>query len=149
MSRRWYVVGLLGLAAPAVAYIAGIVGPENRPSGDPGFLSPDAELELLVDGEDLTEGVRRDLRSTRPVQRDAQAQAKRRVPDGRILEYHPDTRAVSVFRSPSNGANGNRMDLACRLLTAERYRPVRTDPAHGRGRGGRRLRRGRLVRRAQ
>jgi gluconolactonase len=53
-------------------------------------------------------------------------------PDGRVLEYRPDTRTVSVFRSPSNGANGNRMDLACRLLTAERHRLVRTDLATGR-----------------
>ena len=134
MSRRWYVVGLLGLAA--LAYIAGVVGPEKRPSGDPGFLSPDAELELLVDGEDedlvLTEGVvvtcdRRVLFSEIPRRRPSGER-----PDGRILEYHPDTRAVSVFRSPSNGANGNRMDLACRLLTAERHRLVRTDLATGR-----------------
>jgi gluconolactonase len=132
MSRRWYVVGLLGLAA--LAYIASVVGPEKRPSGDPGFLSPDAELELLVDGddEDLTEGVvvtcdRRVLFSEMPKRRPSGGR-----PDGRILEYNPDTQAISVFRSPSNGANGNRMDLACRLLTAERHRLVRTDMATGR-----------------
>jgi gluconolactonase len=136
MSRRWYGVGVLGLAAIVIAYIAGVMGPEQRPSGDPGFLSPDAELELLVDGGDkdliLTEGVvvtcdRRVLFSEMPKRRPSGGR-----PGGRILEYHPDTRAVSVLRAPSNGANGNRMDLACRLLTAERHRLVRTDLASGR-----------------
>ena len=60
-SGRWYVLGLLGLAAIALAYVAGVAGPEERPSGNADFLPPDARLELLVDGtkEDLifTEGV--------------------------------------------------------------------------------------------
>ncbi|MGH6899162.1 MAG: SMP-30/gluconolactonase/LRE family protein [Geminicoccaceae bacterium] len=136
MSGRWYVVGLLGLAALVLAYIAGVAGPEKRPSGDPGFLSSDAELELLVDGAEqdqiLTEGVvvtcdRRVLFSEMPLGRPGGGR-----PDGRILEYHPDAQAISVFRAPSNDANGNRMDLACRLLTAERHRLVRTDMATGR-----------------
>ncbi|MGH6904248.1 MAG: SMP-30/gluconolactonase/LRE family protein, partial [Geminicoccaceae bacterium] len=136
MSGRWYGVGLLGLAATVIAYVAGVVGPEKRPSGDPGFLSPDAELELLIDGDDeeliLTEGVvvtcdRRVLFSDMPLGRPGGRRGA-----GRILEYHPDAKAISVLRSPSNGANGNRMDLACRLLTAERHRLVRTDLATGR-----------------
>jgi gluconolactonase len=135
MSGRWWV-GLLGSAAIVIAYIAGVVGPEKRPSGDPGFLSQDAELELLVDGDDedliFTEGVvvtcdRRVLFSDMPT---AGSSGGRRA--GRILEYHPAAQAISVFRSPSNGANGNRMDLACRLLTAEGHRLVRTDLATGR-----------------
>ena len=60
-SGRWYALGLLGLAAIALAYVAGVAWPEERPSGDADFLAPDARLELLVDGtkEDLifTEGV--------------------------------------------------------------------------------------------
>ena len=136
MSRRWYAVGLLGSATIAVAYIAGVVGPVHRPSGDPDFLPRDTELELLVDGanEDLnfTEGVvvtcdRRVLFSDIPT-----AGANGEGGAGRILEYHPDSKAISVFRSPSNGANGNRMDLACSLLTAERHRLVRTDLVTGR-----------------
>jgi gluconolactonase len=49
-----------------------------------------------------------------------------------ILEYHPATRSISVVRSPSNGANGNRIDPDCNLLTAEHHRLVRTDLATGR-----------------
>jgi gluconolactonase len=126
---RWYILGLLSLAAIALAYFAGVAGSKQRPSGDPDFVSWDAELELLVDGtkESLvfTEGVvvtcdRRVLFSDMAAE------------DSRIVEYHPDNRAVSVFRSPSGGSNGNRMDLACHLLTAERHRLVRTDLATGR-----------------
>ena len=136
MSGGWYVGGLLGVVALALAYVAGVAGPEEGPSGEPGFIPPDAELELLVDGDDedliFTEGVvatcdGRVLFSDMPT---AGASGGRRA--GRILEYHPDVRAVSVFRSPSNGANGNRMDLECRLLTAERHRLVRTDLVTGR-----------------
>jgi hypothetical protein len=61
VPRRWYIVGLLGLAAIALAHVAGIAGPQQRLRGDPDFISPDAALDLLVDGakEDLTfsEGV--------------------------------------------------------------------------------------------
>ena len=135
---RWYTLGPLGLAAIALAYIAGFAGPEERPSGDPGFLAPDAELELLVDGakEDLffTEGVvvtcdRRILFSDMLVGEPGKLDGRRA---DKIVEYHPDTRTISVFRSPSGGSNGNRMDLACHLLTAERHRLVRTDMAMGR-----------------
>jgi gluconolactonase len=124
--ERWYIVGPLGLAAVALAYIAGGAGSKQRPSGDPDFITRDGELELLVDGskEDLvfSEGVvvtcdRRVLFSDMAAE------------DSRIVEYHPDNRAVSVFRSPSGGSNGNRMDAACHLLTAERHRLVRTDMA--------------------
>ena len=134
VSGRWSTVGLLGLAAILLAYLVAVAGPE-KPRGDPGFLAPDAELKLLVDGgkEDLifTEGVvvtcdRRILFSDMSPGNPGARRA------GRIIEYHPDARAISVFRSPSGGSNGNRMDPACRLLTAERHRLVRTDMATGR-----------------
>ena len=138
MSGRWYVTGVFGLAAVALAYVVVVAGPEQQPSGDPGFLPPDPELELLVDGakEDLvlTEGVvvtcdRRILFSDMAAEKPDQHGGRR---PGAILEYHPDVRSISVFRSPSGGSNGNRMDRACHLLTAERQRLVRTDMATGR-----------------
>ena len=121
---RWYIVGLLGLAAIALAYIAGGAGSKQRPNGDPDFITPDAELELLVDGTKeglvFSEGVvvtcdRRVLFSDMAAE------------ESQIVEYHPDSRTLSVFRAPSGGSNGNRMDPACHLLTAERHRLVRTD----------------------
>jgi gluconolactonase len=127
-AGRWYIMGLLGVAAVSLAYIAGVAGSKQRPGGDPDFVAPDAALELLVDGAKgnliFTEGVvvtcdRRVLFSDMAGE------------DSRIVEYHPDTRTISVFRSPSGGSNGNRMDLACHLLTAERHRLVRTDMATG------------------
>ena len=138
MAGRWYIVGLLGLAAIALAYLAGVAGPKERPRGDPAFLSPDAELELLVDGtkEDLvfSEGVvvtcdRRILFSDMSAGAPGK-QGGRRA--GLIVEFHPEAPMISVFRSPSGGSNGNRMDLDCRLLTAESERLVRTDMATGR-----------------
>jgi gluconolactonase len=133
ISAGWYcLVGLSALAAVALFYVSRMAEPQQRPSGAPSFIPPDAELELLVDGdrEDLTftEGVvvtcdERILFSDMPTGKSG---------DSRILEYHPATRSVSVFRSPSNGANGNRIDRDCNLLTAEHDRLVRTDLATGR-----------------
>jgi gluconolactonase len=126
---RWYIMGLLGLAVVALASIGAVAGSKQRPSGDPDFISPDAALELLVDGTQeglvFTEGVvvtcdRRVLFSDMAAE------------DSRIIEYHSDSRAISVFRSPSGRSNGNRMDPGCHLLTAEKHRLVRTDLATGR-----------------
>jgi gluconolactonase len=136
MSGRWYVVGLFGPAA--IAFVVVVAGPGERPSADPGFLPPDTELELLVDGAKenlrLTEGVvvtcdRRVLFSDMAAGKRDQDGGRR---PGAILEYHPDVRSVSVFRSPSGGSNGNRVDQACHLLTAETQRLVRTDLTTGR-----------------
>lgn len=138
MSGRWHVVGLFGLGAVALACVVVVALPEERPSGDPGFLPPDTELELLVDGAKegltLTEGVvvtcdRRVLFSDMAAGKPGEQGGR---PPGAVLEYHPDARSISVFRSPSDGANGNRMDQACQLLSAERQRLVRTDLTTGR-----------------
>ena len=60
-ARRYYLVGLSALASVALFYVSRMAEPQQRPSGAPSFIPPDAELELLVDGdrEDLTftEGV--------------------------------------------------------------------------------------------
>jgi gluconolactonase len=117
----------------------------ERPSGDPSFIPFFPTLETLVDGdkEDLviTEGVvvtcdNRVLFSdiTVTAMKPAKNGALRA---GQILEYKPDTGKISVFRSPSGMANGNRMDLQCNLLTAEMAdfggrRLIRTDMKTGR-----------------
>jgi gluconolactonase len=141
ISARWhYLVGLSALAAVALFYASRMAEPQPRPSGAPSFIPPDAKLELLVDGDreglTFTEGVvvtcdHRILFSD--VSKSNHKSGKHGAPRAsRILEYHPATRSISVFRSPSNGANGNRVDPDCNLLTAERHRLVRTDLATGR-----------------
>jgi gluconolactonase len=139
-ARWYYLVGLSALAAVALFYVSRMADPQQRPSGAPSFIPPDAELELLVDGdrEDLTftEGVvvacdERILFSDMSMSTRESGEHGAR-PASRILEYHPATGSISVFRSPSNGANGNRIDRDCNLLTAEHDRLVRTDLATGR-----------------
>src|SRR5215211_7517823 len=47
------------------------------------------------------------------------------IPNNRILKWGEETGAVSVFRKPSNYANGNTRDRQGRLLTCEHdYRRV-------------------------
>ncbi len=41
------------------------------------------------------------------------------IPNNRILRYDEETGAVSVFRKPSNYANGNTRDRQGRLVTCE------------------------------
>src|SRR5438270_12925643 len=41
------------------------------------------------------------------------------IPNNRIMKWEEETGAVSVFRKPSNNANGNTRDLQGRLLTCE------------------------------
>ena len=41
------------------------------------------------------------------------------IPNNRIMKWEEETGAVSVFRKPSNNANGNTRDRQGRLLTCE------------------------------
>ena len=41
------------------------------------------------------------------------------IPNNRILKWEEETGAISVFRKPSNNANGNTRDRQGRLLTCE------------------------------
>ncbi|TDR89898.1 SMP-30/gluconolactonase/LRE family protein [Enterovirga rhinocerotis] len=51
------------------------------------------------------------------------------IPNERILRWDEETGAVSVFRKPSNWANGNTRDRRGRLVTAEHGRRLtRTEP---------------------
>jgi gluconolactonase len=55
------------------------------------------------------------------------------IPNNRILRWTEETGEVSVFRSPSNYANGNTRDRQGRLITCEHdlRRIVRTEPDGG------------------
>jgi gluconolactonase len=52
------------------------------------------------------------------------------IPNNRILRWEEETGAVSVFRKPSNNANGNTRDRQGRLVTCEHdaRRVTRTEP---------------------
>ena len=52
------------------------------------------------------------------------------IPNNRIMKWEEETGAVSVFRKPSNNANGNSRDRQGRLLTCEHdsRRVTRTEP---------------------
>ena len=52
------------------------------------------------------------------------------IPNNRIMKWDEETGAVSVFRKPSNNANGNTRDRQGRLLTCEHdtRRVTRTEP---------------------
>ncbi|HMH82027.1 MAG TPA: SMP-30/gluconolactonase/LRE family protein, partial [Gemmatimonadales bacterium] len=56
------------------------------------------------------------------------------IPNNRIMRWDEETGAVTVFRKPSNFANGNTRDRQGRLLTCEhgtrrvrKFRPARHD----------------------
>src|SRR2546429_7221443 len=46
------------------------------------------------------------------------------IPNNRIMKWEEETGAVSVFRKPSNNANGNTRDRQGRLVTCEHGRRV-------------------------
>lgn len=50
------------------------------------------------------------------------------IPNNRILRWAEETGQVSVFRYPSNNANGNTRDAHGRLITCERRQVTRTEP---------------------
>lgn len=52
------------------------------------------------------------------------------IPNDRMLGWSPATGAISTFRAPAHGANGNTTDAAGRLVTCEQFtrRITRTEP---------------------
>jgi gluconolactonase len=81
---------------------------------DPGFAKyrlPLASVERLATGMRWSEG---------PVWfGDARCVLWSDIPDNRIMRWDEETGATSVFRKPSNNANGNTRDRAGRLVTCE------------------------------
>lgn len=120
---------MTGLLALAIAFAAGTAlgASHKKPTGDPAFLPAGAELEQLVNGDDndlvFAEGpvVTCD---NRVLWSDITFTSVKKGPQGglragNIMEYHPATGDVTVFRSPSGMSNGLRIDLNCDLLAAE------------------------------
>jgi len=81
---------------------------------DPGFAKyrlPLASVERLATGMRWSEG---------PVYfGDARCVLWSDIPNNRIMRWDEDTGATSVFRKPSNNANGNTRDRQGRLVTCE------------------------------
>ena len=81
---------------------------------DPGFAKyrlPLASVERLATGMRWSEG---------PVYfGDARCVLWSDIPNDRIMRWDEDSGAVSVYRKPSNNANGNTRDRAGRLVTCE------------------------------
>lgn len=84
------------------------------------LLRPDSTLEQLATGGRWVEG---------PVYFDAGYVLWSDIPNNRLMRWDEDG-TVSVFREPSNYANGNYRDLAGHLLTCEHgeRRVSRTEP---------------------
>ena len=61
------------------------------------------------------------------------------IPNNRIMKWEEETGRVSVFRKPSNNANGNTRDRQGRLITCEHdtRRVTRTESPSGKGLSGR------------
>lgn len=76
-------------------------------------VDPDARLERLWTGGKWVEGPAWLATEQRLVWSD--------IPNNRILQWDYRSGAVSVFRQPSRGANGNSVDRAGRLVTCEQY----------------------------
>ena len=136
----------LALTLSLALACAASVGTAADPTGDPAFLPAGAKLETLVDGKthDLffAEGpvVTCDgmvLWSDITLTAFKKGPRGWDFPAGHIMKYNPQTREVSVFRSPSGQSNGLRMDRDCNLLAAEGAdfggrRVTRTDMKTGR-----------------
>ncbi len=100
---------------------------QQQPSGDPSFVSPDAVLEQLVNGEDhgiiFTEGAAVGC-DGKVYFSDITFTSLAKTPDGGVLAgaiwvYDPETKGATVYRSPSGMSNGIKFDASCRMVTAE------------------------------
>lgn len=118
-----FVVSVLLMA------IVSIANAQNAPSGDPGFIPPDAKLEKLVEGDDLgiifTEGAAVSCDNkvyfsdiTFTVSPGAKTK-KGGLLAGIIWVYDPATKETKVFRSPSGMSNGIKFDADCNMVNAE------------------------------
>ena len=122
-SRREFLAGGAGAVLAAGAIVAR-ADADWQPSGrypdpaikvlDPSFLKyrvNSAKVERLGTGYRWSEG---------PVWfGDGRYLLWSDIPNNRILKWEEETGAISVFRKPSNNANGNTRDRQGRLLTCE------------------------------
>ena len=127
-------------AVMAIALVAVTAGADDEaplpgPSGDPGIVAPDAEIETLFDGALFTEGP-----AVAPdgsvYFSDITFTALSDMQAGHIWRYDPKSGETAVYRSPSGMSNGLKFDAQGRLIACEGAdyggrRVTRTDLATG------------------
>src|SRR6266571_2911509 len=88
---------------------------------DPSFKVLDPRFQSLVLGNAAVERIATGMRFTEgPVWfGDGRYLLFSDIPNDRIMKWEEETGAVSVFRKPSNYANGNTRDRQGRLITCE------------------------------
>ena len=94
------------------------IAAQRPPSGEPAILPPGAKLEQIFSGGVLTEGVTSAPDGTIYFS-DVTFTHASNMQAGHIMKFDPDTRKISVFRSPSGMSNGLKFDAEGRLLAAE------------------------------
>lgn len=121
--------GLVFCVSLVLLGIASMVMAQGVPSGDPSFIPPGSQLEILVKGDDhgivFTEGAAvgcdgkvyfSDITfSGSPKSKTSRGG----LLAGVIWVYDPETRQTRVFRSPSGMSNGIKFDAACNMVHAE------------------------------
>ena len=121
MKRRNFLASGAALAATSLATRAGAQWQPSQRYPDPAFQAIDsgfmryriglAKVERLATGMRWCEG---------PVWfGDGRYLLWSDIPNNRLMKWEEETGAVSVFRKPSNNANGNTRDRQGRLLSCE------------------------------
>jgi gluconolactonase len=127
MERRTFLAGVAGAAA-AAAIAPGLASADELPLGPlPGTRYPDPRIEAMDQrfkykiGNTYIERIATGCRwAEGPVYvRDGGYLLWSDIPNNRIMRWSEDDGHVSVFRSPSNFANGNTRDREGRLITCE------------------------------
>jgi gluconolactonase len=95
--------------------------PEPIRYPDPNLVALDKRFESIMLGHAAVERIAGDCRFTEgPVWfGDTRQLLWSDIPNNRMMRYDEETGAVSVFRRPSNYANGNTRDRQGRLITCE------------------------------
>ena len=113
LPRFWALLGIFVLAAPV-----GVGAGEQKPSGDPGILSPDARLEKVFGEAFFTEGAAVAPDGTVYFS-DITFTHRSGMQAGHIWKYDPKTGKTVVFRSPSGMSNGIKFDAQGHMIVAE------------------------------
>jgi len=95
--------------------------PEPIRYPDPNLVALDKQFESIMLGHAAVERIAGDCRFTEgPVWfGDTRQLLWSDIPNNRMMRYDEETGAISVFRRPSNYANGNTRDRQGRLITCE------------------------------
>src|SRR2546423_1728481 len=137
MHRRTFLTGIA--AATVSTTIPGLASADELPLGPlPGTRYPDPRVEVLDRrfkykiGNAYIERIATGMRwSEGPVYvRDGGYLIWSDIPNNRMMRWSEDDGHVSVFRSPSNFANGNTRDPQGRLAPREHAQPPLPRPQH-------------------